>query len=169
MLDAIIIIIRFLPLTRSWTVFELHFKPGNFLHMYESLLLLFPRFSGRRSGRFSVAFSSPTAIATKAGKCIETRGNHAAYLRARESRSALRIRYFFELLFSQRNLRIRRIDNGIRLLPCHPLPRNNTLPSYNSLPANQYFCPGAAHGIGRAPIAVRSFPARVCCLTAALL
>lgn len=39
MLDTIIIIIRFLPFLLVDAVFRLHFKPENFLHMYES-----PRF-----------------------------------------------------------------------------------------------------------------------------
>lgn len=38
----IIIIICFLSFTRSWAVFRLHFKSGNFLHMYESPRFFFP-------------------------------------------------------------------------------------------------------------------------------
>lgn len=62
---------------------------------------------------------------------------------------------------------IRRIDNGIRLLPCHSLPRNNTLPSYNSLLADQYFCPKATHDFGCLVCTIRFFSTCAYCLSIA--
>lgn len=83
----------------------------------------------------SLVFSSRDSNESREN--IETMENHAVYLRAQ----SLRIRYSFGYFHSRLYADIRRIDNGIRLLLCHPLPWNNTLPSYNSLLADWYFCP----------------------------
>lgn len=136
--------------------------------MYESPRFFFRVFRRSRVLR-RISPSSP-ATATGAPRCFgsawaEVRGEYrndekprGVPARASIGVPALRIRYFFGLLFSRRNPRIRCIDNGIRLLLCHPLPRNNTLPSYNSLPADQYFCPCAAHGIGTLPLQFAPLP-----------
>lgn len=150
-----------MPFARSWTVFGLHFKSGNFLHMYESSCFFFHVF---RCLYYSPSYPRLlSATATKAGRVSKRWKTTRRICESVESR-ALRIRYFFGLLFSRWNPRIRCIDNGIRLLPCHPLPRNNTLPSYNSLAANQYFCPRATHGVGCLYCSLLAFSTyTVCC------
>lgn len=114
--------------------------------MHESLRFFFHRSKLFASSPVFLLLARQQRKQGRASERWET--TRRMYVRT-SSLPVLRIRYFFGLLFSRRNPRIRRTDNGIRLLPRHPLPRNNTLPSYNSLPADQYFCSKATHGVGR--------------------